>query len=44
MVKISVDEVTVELDFSNTFDCLREDILPKTVAEELLWMLLSTSG
>ena len=35
MVKMSVDEVIVKLDFSNAFNCLRRDIMPKTVAEEL---------
>ena len=35
MVKMSADEVIVKLDFSNAFNCLRRDIMLKTVAEEL---------
>jgi hypothetical protein len=32
---MSNDEIMVELDFSNAFNCLRGDVMLKTVAEEL---------
>ena len=35
MAKMSSDDVVVKLDFSNAFNCLRRDVMLKSVADEL---------